>query len=247
MENIEDIAIADKNKECLLDLHLRRGRVVCPSSATSDGNDSIVGRCTGRVRHEIDQRHLSRCAALIYSIYGCVDICREIRYLGQVASSYYFSHDKGRVVDGSNRPLGAIFNLTTWWWCEGIVVRVLTTDVEQRPREAISRHCHRPVDGPKACAKRIRYSCKTGTRCGVGLEHHERLPILQSKRRRIDVGLDKIGIYRVAQKVAEDGLRILRRSEIGVFSCTVVGRISKKLSAWKAELDISTNRSTARE
>lgn len=163
MKSVEDFHLwqgtLDENS---LDLHLRRCCVALARRTTSNRNNSIVGRCTRRIRHKIEQRQFCRCTILIYGINWRVDILRDVRDLGLVLRPQYFGHDKGGVVDRAHGPLGTVFGLVTWRRGEKIVIRILTTNMEQRRCKVIKCHRHPPIEGPQGCAERIGYPWKTG-------------------------------------------------------------------------------------
>ena len=210
------LTYADTSRKNLLDFDLSGCRIALARSTAANGDDGSICRCAGRIRHKIHQRHFRGHTVLENGIHGGILVLRDISHLRQVVRTQRLGHDKRRVVNGSDRPLSAIFGLIGWRWRERIVVSVLTTDVEHRQRKAVNRHCHCPVDAPERGSKRIGYSRKTGTRSSVSLEHHEWLPVLASKSRRIDVLLYKAGGCVVYQKAWEDVLWVSWSSEGGI-------------------------------
>ena len=105
----------------VLDLHLRRRRIALARRATTDRDSGGVRRCTSRICHKVEQRHLRRCAVFKYCINWRIDICREINDLRRIVWAHCLGHDECRVVDRPNGPL-AEKGLIGRWGREGIVV-----------------------------------------------------------------------------------------------------------------------------
>lgn len=201
--------------------------------SSSKGKVHDAHRGWARVRDVVEQGEFGKYTLLPNPVCGgiCIpSVGSQVENARRVGLSKGFGKDQRGVEHGSDRPL-VVSGLGGRGRVEGVIVNVLSTNVEEGFGEVGIRQLETIIRGPQRGTERVADPLESTTRGRVRLKHMEGLSDRLSHQRGRDVLTGEALDVTVVEVTREFGLRVLGGSEGGIDSTTVVVGVPKEKSA----------------
>jgi len=181
-----------------------------------------------RVRNVVEQGEFGKHAILPNRICGGIDVSvvgSQVDNASRARLSEGLGKDQRSVKHGSYGPL-VVSGLGGGGRIEGVIVNVLSTDVEEGFGEVGMRQLETEIRGPQRGTESVADPFESAARGGIRLEQMERLPDRLSQHRGRDVSSCETLDVTVVEVRREFGLRVFGGSEASEDSATIVVGIS---------------------